>query len=69
MTYYIAQTRKRIWLHNKSHQESSCKKLIESFRSGGIGPAKISRIINTANGCAVDVDTSTMFLFKNYKEE
>ncbi|WOH14464.1 hypothetical protein DCAR_0933983 [Daucus carota subsp. sativus] len=54
--------RRKLRSHNKSYKDATCKKLIDKFSSYGVGPAKISRIINSASGSAIDVsDTPTMF--------
>ena len=63
--------KRKLRSHNKSYKDANCKKLIDKFSSCGVGPAKISRIINSASGSAIDVsDTPTMFrTFKNQEKE
>ena len=49
--------KRKLRSHNKSHKDATCQKLIDKFNSCGVGPAKISRIINSASGSATDVVT------------
>lgn len=49
--------KRKLRSHNKSYKDATCKKLIDKFSSCGVGPANISRIINSASGSAIDVVT------------
>ncbi|XP_074352243.1 protein FAR1-RELATED SEQUENCE 5-like [Apium graveolens] len=49
--------KKKLRSHNKSHQAPVCKKLMDNYRSCGVGPAKISQIINCTNSSGIDIIT------------
>ncbi|KAK1361125.1 hypothetical protein POM88_045599 [Heracleum sosnowskyi] len=44
--------------HDRAHSHSSCKNLMDQYHSVGVGPAKMSQLINVTSGTSFNVITS-----------